>query len=37
MAHLVVVSVVLAGIVAQPFLIGLFLFGAVRGTRRRRI
>jgi Family of unknown function (DUF6220) len=28
-AHLVVASLVLAGIVAQPFLIGLFLFGAV--------
>ena len=28
-AHLVVVSVVLVGIVVQPFLIGLFLFGAV--------
>jgi hypothetical protein len=32
MAHLVVVSVVLAGIVAQPFLIGLFLFGAVHNA-----
>jgi hypothetical protein len=30
LAHLVVTSLVLAGIVAQPFLIGLFLFGAVR-------
>jgi hypothetical protein len=29
-AHLVVGSLVLAGIIAQPFLIGLFLFGAVR-------
>jgi len=29
-AHLVVALLVLAGIVAQPFLIGLFLFGAVR-------
>jgi hypothetical protein len=29
-AHLVVAALVLAGIVAQPFLIGLFLFGAVR-------
>jgi hypothetical protein len=29
-AHLVVTSLVLAGIVAQPFLIGLFLFGAVQ-------
>ena len=28
-AHLAVVVFVLAGIVAQPFLIGLFLFGAV--------
>jgi Family of unknown function (DUF6220) len=28
-AHLVVSCVVLAGIVVQPFLIGLFLFGAV--------
>jgi len=28
-AHLVVASLVLAGIIAQPFLIGLFLFGAV--------
>jgi hypothetical protein len=28
-AHLVLASVVLAAIVAQPFLIGLFLFGAV--------
>jgi len=28
-AHLVVASLVLAGIVAQPFLIGLFLFGVV--------
>jgi hypothetical protein len=28
-AHLVVACVVLAAIVAQPFLIGLFLFGAV--------
>ena len=27
--HLVVAAAVLAGIVAQPFLIGLFLFGAV--------
>jgi hypothetical protein len=29
-AHLVVGSLVLAGIIAQPFLIGLFFFGAVR-------
>jgi hypothetical protein len=29
-AHLVVVSLILAAIVAQPFLIGLFLFGAVQ-------
>jgi Family of unknown function (DUF6220) len=28
-AHMIVASLVLAGIVAQPFLIGLFLFGAV--------
>ena len=28
-AHMVVASLVLAGILAQPFLIGLFLFGAV--------
>jgi len=28
-AHLVVAIIVLAGIVAQPFLIGLWLFGAV--------
>jgi hypothetical protein len=28
-AHLIVACAVLAGIVAQPFLIGLFLFGAV--------
>lgn len=28
-AHLVAASFVLAGIVAQPFLIGLYLFGAV--------
>ena len=28
-AHLVVASLVLAGIVVQPFLIGLYLFGAV--------
>ncbi|MEA2580232.1 MAG: hypothetical protein QOE83_1124 [Actinomycetota bacterium] len=28
-AHLVVAYLMLAGIVAQPFLIGLFLFGAV--------
>jgi hypothetical protein len=28
-AHLVIVALVLTGIVAQPFLIGLFLFGAV--------
>jgi len=31
-AHLVVASLVLAGIVAQPFLIGLFLFGAVHDS-----
>jgi hypothetical protein len=31
-AHLVVASLVLAGIVAQPFLIGLFLFGAVQNA-----
>ena len=31
-AHLVVASLVLAGIVAQPFLIGLFLFGAVHNS-----
>ena len=31
-AHLVVVSAVLAGIVVQPFLIGLFLFGAVHNA-----
>jgi uncharacterized protein DUF6220 len=30
--HLVVSSLVLAGIVAQPFLIGLFLFGAVHNA-----
>jgi hypothetical protein len=30
-AHLVVSCAVLAGIVAQPFLIGLYLFGAVGG------
>jgi hypothetical protein len=30
--HLVVASLVLAGIVAQPFLIGLFLFGAVHNA-----
>jgi hypothetical protein len=29
-AHMVVGSLVLAGIIAQPFLIGLFLFGAVQ-------
>jgi hypothetical protein len=29
-AHWVVASLMLAGIVAQPFLIGLFLFGVVR-------
>jgi Family of unknown function (DUF6220) len=28
--HMVVASLVLAGIIAQPFLIGLFFFGAVR-------
>ena len=28
-AHLVVGSLILAGIIVQPFLIGLFLFGAV--------
>ena len=31
-AHFVVASLVLAGIVAQPFLIGLFLFGAVHNS-----
>src|SRR5437899_4284646 len=31
-AHVVVASLVLAGIVAQPFLIGLFLFGAVHNA-----
>jgi hypothetical protein len=31
-AHVVVASLVLAGIVAQPFLIGLFLFGAVHNS-----
>jgi hypothetical protein len=31
-AHLLVASLVLAGIVAQPFLIGLFLFGAVHSS-----
>ena len=31
-AHLVAASLVLAGIVAQPFLIGLFLFGAVHSS-----
>jgi hypothetical protein len=31
-AHLVVASLVLAGIAAQPFLIGLFLFGAVHNS-----
>jgi hypothetical protein len=31
-AHMVVASLVLAGIVAQPFLIGLFLFGAVHNS-----
>jgi hypothetical protein len=31
-AHIVVASLVLAGIVAQPFLIGLFLFGAVHNS-----
>ena len=31
-AHLVVVSLVLAGTVAQPFLIGLFLFGAMHSS-----
>jgi hypothetical protein len=31
-AHVVVASLVLAGIVAQPFLIGLFLFGAVHDS-----
>ena len=31
-AHAVVASLVLAGIVAQPFLIGLFLFGAVHNA-----
>ncbi len=31
-AHMVVASLVLAGIVAQPFLIGLFLFGAVHNA-----
>lgn len=30
--HIVVASLVLAGIVAQPFLIGLFLFGAVHNS-----
>jgi Family of unknown function (DUF6220) len=32
MAHLVVASLILAGIIAQPFLIGLFLFGAVNNS-----
>ena len=32
MAHLVVASLVLAGIVAQPLLIGLFMFGAVHSS-----
>jgi hypothetical protein len=31
-AHVVVATLVLAGIVAQPFLIGLFLFGAVHNS-----
>jgi hypothetical protein len=31
-AHLVVASLVLAGIAVQPFLIGLFLFGAVHNS-----
>jgi hypothetical protein len=31
-AHVVVASLVLAGIVSQPFLIGLFLFGAVHNS-----
>lgn len=31
-AHMVVGSVVLAAIIAQPFLIGLFLFGAVNNA-----
>jgi hypothetical protein len=31
-AHIVVASLVLAGIVTQPFLIGLFLFGAVHNA-----
>jgi hypothetical protein len=31
-AHLVVASLILVGIVAQPFLIGLFLFGAVHSS-----
>jgi hypothetical protein len=31
-AHVVVASLVLAGIVAQPLLIGLFLFGAVHNS-----
>lgn len=31
-AHMVVASLVLAGIVAQPLLIGLFLFGAVQNA-----
>jgi hypothetical protein len=31
-AHMVVGSLVLAGIIAQPFLIGLFLFGAVNNS-----
>ena len=31
-AHLVAASLVLAGIVVQPFLIGLFLFGAVQNA-----
>lgn len=31
-AHLVVALLVLAGIVVQPFLVGLFLFGAVRNA-----
>jgi Family of unknown function (DUF6220) len=31
-AHLVVTCLVLAGVVVQPFLIGLFLFGAVHNS-----
>ncbi|MEA2521716.1 MAG: hypothetical protein QOI81_1362 [Actinomycetota bacterium] len=31
-AHVVVASLILVGIVAQPFLIGLFLFGAVHNS-----